>query len=136
MYSIKTEQDESGLWSFRGVNYTQGRCVGAMQLRRWRECYCVGIAFGLIVVPEFRRQGVADKLMQQMEETARLNGISLLLSTIVADNTASIGLVTSRGWARYVGVCNPKSTHDLAVYGKPLAGATMSAGDTKESGCD
>jgi GNAT superfamily N-acetyltransferase len=126
MFSISIEREDR-LWQLRAFDDTRyGRaCIGVMQVRRWQECFCVGVASNLIVSPEFRRQRVADRLMLRAEEAARLNGMSLLLSTIRLDNPASIGVVTGRGWMRYGEMRNPKTGNDLAVFGKMIVGAVF-----------
>ena len=125
MCSISVLLGEDGAWALRAID-ASGACVGAMSLRRWQECYCIGVAFGLFVDDAHRRKGVANMLMLRAEEVARLNGISLLLSTIRIDNPASIALVTMRGWASVLGeVRNPKSGNDLRVYAKSIAGVVF-----------
>jgi GNAT superfamily N-acetyltransferase len=125
MFSINVLRDEDGAWALHAIG-TGGVCIGAMRLRRWSECYCIGVAFGLFVDESHRRKRVANTLMLRAEEVARLNGISLLLSTIRVDNPASIALVTMRGWASLIGeVRNPKSGNDLRVYAKSIADAVF-----------
>ena len=124
MCSINVLRDEDGAWALRAIG-AGGVCLGVMRLRRWSECYCIGVAFCLFVDEAHRRKRVANMLMLHAEEVARLNGISLLLSTIRIDNPASIALVTMRGWASVLGeVRNPKSGNDLRVYAKSIAGST------------
>lgn len=125
MSLINVERDEDGAWVLSAIEPGYG-CIGAMRLRRWTECYCIGVAFGLFVSEPYRRKRVANDLMVRAEEVARLNGMSLLLSTVRADNAASIGLVTKRGWWSGLGtVHNPKSGNDLLVYAKSIAGAVF-----------
>jgi GNAT superfamily N-acetyltransferase len=125
MFSIKMEHDGDGVWILSAIEPEYG-CVGVMRLRRWSECYCIGVAFGLHVAEPYRRKRFANMLMLRAEEVARLNGMSLLLSTVRADNAASIGLVTKRGWWSGLGtVHNPKSGNDLLVYAKNIAGAVF-----------
>ena len=123
MCSINVLRDEDGAWALHAMD-AASVCVGAMRLRRWQECYCIGVAFGLFVDAAHRRKRVANMLMLHAEEVARLNGMSLLLSTIRVDNPASIGLVIKRGWWSGLGtIHNPKSGNDLRVYAKSIAGA-------------
>jgi len=123
------EVDSDGVYWLLRAKHDNGQCVGAMQIRRWRECVCVGVAFGLLVAPEFRRQRVANMLMLRAEETARINGMSLLLATIRADNEASLSLVLSRGWHRTAEMRNPKSGADLYLYSKSIVGALRMEGE-------
>jgi GNAT superfamily N-acetyltransferase len=125
MFSINVLRDEDGAWALHAIG-AGGVCLGVVRLRRWQECHCIGVAFGLFVDESHRRKRVANMLMLRAEEVARLNGISLLLSTIRIDNPASIALVTMRGWASVLGeVRNPKSGNDLRVYAKSIAGAVF-----------
>ena len=125
MCSINVLRDEDGAWALHARD-AGGVCLGKMRLRRWQECHCIGVAFGLFVDESHRRKRVANMLMLRAEEVARLNGISLLMSTIRVDNPASIALVTMRGWASVLGeVRNPKSGNDLLVYVKSIAGAVF-----------
>ena len=125
MFSINVLRDDDGAWALRAIG-AGGACIGAMRLRRWSECYCIGVAFGLFVDESHRRKRVANMLMLRAEEVAWLNGISLLMSTIRVDNPASVALVTMRGWASVLGeVRNPKSGNDLRVYAKSIAGAVF-----------
>ena len=125
MFSINVLRDEGGAWALHAIG-AGGVCIGAMRLRRWSECYCIGVAFGLFVDEAHRRKRVADMLMLRAEEVARLNGMALLMSTIRVDNPASVALVTMRGWCSALGeVRNPKSGHDIRVYAKSIAGAVF-----------
>ena len=125
MCSINVMREEDGAWTLHARD-AAGVCIGALYLRRWSECYCIGVAFGLFVDESHRRTRVATTLMLRAEEVARLNGMSLLMSTIRVDNPASIALVTMRGWASVLGeVRNPKSGNDLRVYAKSIAGAVF-----------
>ena len=125
MCSINVLRDEDGAWALHAIG-AGGVCLGVMRLRRWQECHCIGVAFGLFVDESHRRTRVATMLMLRAEEVARLNGISLLLSTVLASNAASVGLVTKRGWWSGLGtIHNPKSGNDLRVYAKSIAGAVF-----------
>ena len=125
MCSINVLGDEDGAWALHAIG-EGGVCIGVMRLRRWQECYCIGVAFGLFVDAAHRRKRVANMLMLRAEEVARLNGISLLLSTVLASNAASVGLVTKRGWWSGLGtIHNPKSGNDLRVYAKSIADAVF-----------
>jgi GNAT superfamily N-acetyltransferase len=125
MCSINVMREEDGAWALHARD-AAGVCIGALYLRRWSECYCIGVAFGLFVDESHRRTRVATMLMLRAEEVARLNGISLLLSTVLASNAASVGLVTKRGWWSGLGtIHNPKSGNDLRVYAKSIAGAVF-----------
>ena len=125
MFSINVLRDDDGAWALRAIG-AGGACIGAMRLRRWSECYCIGVAFGLFVDEAHRRKRVANMLMLRAEEVARLNGMALLMSTVLASNAASVGLVTKRGWWSGLGtIHNPKSGNDLLVYVKSIAGAVF-----------
>ena len=125
MCSINVMREEDGAWALHAMD-AASVCVGAMRLRRWSECYCIGVAFGLFVNESHRRTRVATLLMLRAEDVARLNGISLLMSTVLASNAASVGLVTKRGWWSGLGtIHNPKSGNDLRVYAKSIAGAVF-----------
>ena len=125
MFSINVLRDEDGAWALHAIG-AGGVCLGVMRLRRWQECHCIGVAFGLFVNESHRRTRVATLLMLRAEDVARLNGISLLMSTVLASNAASVGLVTKRGWWSGLGtIHNPKSGNDLRVYAKSIAGAVF-----------
>ena len=125
MCSINVLRDEDGAWALHAIG-AGGVCLGVMRLRRWQECHCIGVAFGLFVDESHRRTRVATMLMLRAEDVARLNGISLLMSTVLASNAASVGLVTKRGWWSGLGtIHNPKSGNDLRVYAKSIAGAVF-----------
>ena len=125
MCSINVLRDEDGAWALHAIG-AGGVCLGVVRLRRWQECHCIGVACGLFVDESHRRTRVATMLMLRAEEVARLNGISLLLSTVLASNAASVGLVTKRGWWSGLGtIHNPKSGNDLRVYAKSIAGAVF-----------
>ena len=125
MFSINVLRDDDGAWALHAIG-AGGVCLGVVRLRRWQECHCIGVAFGLFVNESHRRTRVATLLMLRAEDVARLNGISLLMSTVLASNAASVGLVTKRGWWSGLGtIHNPKSGNDLRVYVKSIAGAVF-----------
>jgi ribosomal-protein-alanine N-acetyltransferase len=50
------------------------------------------------VLPEFRRQGMADALMQQAMDTARQNGIRRIVLQAATDNDPAIALYQKWGF--------------------------------------
>jgi GNAT superfamily N-acetyltransferase len=131
MSLISVEREDGSTWLLRATN--EQRCIGSMRVRRWSECHCIGVAFGLLVAEPYRRKRVANMLMLRAEEVARLNGMSLLLSTVLASNAASVALVTQRGWWSGLGtIHNPKSGNDLLVYSKSIAGAIFEPPEPEE----
>jgi ribosomal protein S18 acetylase RimI-like enzyme len=77
----------------------------------------VGVAFGtwdgrrgminrLAVRPEYRRLGIADKLVARCERALRARGAKVITTLIDTPNRQSLGLFKKRGYIR----------HDRIVY--------------------
>ena len=130
MIDFRVTQSEETHWEIRSVD--GGLVTGAQCLRRWTDCYCVGILHGLVVIPDRRRQGLATALVERAETLAAQNGIALLYSTVIASNTASRGTLEKRGF-RAVSEChNPKSGNDLVVYAKNIPNAVYVPRESEE----
>jgi GNAT superfamily N-acetyltransferase len=112
------ERDATEVWRVEAIQ--AGDVLGSVRLRRQTECVAIGFAYGLGVCEEHRRKGVARQLMLALECTALKQGITLLVSTIRADNPASASLVLSLGWIERETFRNPKSGADVRLFTKGL----------------
>lgn len=118
--------------AWRIVAVDNGAHVGQQCLRRWPECYCLGVLHALEVSPAMRRQGIATELVKRAIECARVNGIALLYTTIIASNVASRGTLEKCGF-RLVNECrNPKSGNDLVIYAFNVPNATYNGASNCE----
>ncbi len=93
----RPSEETENVWEVRAMYGSE--VIGKARIRCWTECVAIGVAFGLDVREEYRRQGLARQIMQSVETCASKNGITLLLATIRDDNPASKNLVLSIGYA-------------------------------------
>lgn len=97
--------------------YIDGCAVGSISLHlghysTWND-YWYGHVEDLIVVPEFRRRGVAYRLLKQIEETARQLGLGRVELLVLNENLHARKIYEQFGY-----------TTDSVVYELPICGAS------------
>ncbi len=106
--------------------YIGGRAVGTVSMHlghysTWND-YWYGHVEDLIVVPEFRRRGVARRLLKQIEEAARQLELGRVELLVLNDNLPARILYEQFGF-----------TTDSAVYELPICGASNIRKERKDA---
>lgn len=74
-----------------------GRIVAYGMLRGWSEGYAVP-SLGIAVLPECRRRGLAQQLMDHLHHVAAARGATTVRLKVYRDNAAAIRLYESLGY--------------------------------------
>jgi ribosomal protein S18 acetylase RimI-like enzyme len=70
-----------------------------------------GMVYHLAVGAEYRRRGIGERLMEELEKRLRAKGCLRFYLLVTCDNEEAIGFYEKRGWEKM----------DLHIYGKDIA---------------
>ena len=104
-----------------------GRIIADASLHRRREAWRRHLGGVRVVVdPAYRHKGVASRLIDELTDIARKEGLDRLYAEIPADDQAAVGVFQGRGYAEVARfnrniIDRAGKYHDLAVFHLELA---------------
>lgn len=116
--SVRVVRLDGDMWQIRAQDGEE--VCASLKVRCLSECTCVGVIFHLETLLPYRQQGLALRLMREVETLAAREGISLLVSTVRASNTPCRALHSKMGYKVAQAWNNERTRNDLILFCKRL----------------
>lgn len=111
------------------IKNDKGVVIGRYELSPLPGCKAVAVSHGLVIDPEYRRQGWGHKAMAERIEIAKSLGYQVLIATTEATNTPQQKILMKAGWKIARGFLNPRTGHDLTLWTKHLTDPYLDISD-------